>query len=107
MPIAHAQSLSQMLKALKTATESYLEASISAAEVTVPFPVSGSYLDSLRSACSSLSLHMPLSAQHPCSACQWHSHKKVTLIFLLELSLRVPNLSLDEVGVPVSLKVLN
>jgi hypothetical protein len=62
---AHSQPLPQMLKALKTATESYLEASISAAEVTVPFPVSDSYLDSLRSACSSLSLHMPLSAQPP------------------------------------------
>ena len=62
---AHSQSLSQMLKALKTATESFLEASISAAEITVPFPVPDTYLDSLRSACSSLSLHMPLSAQPP------------------------------------------
>jgi len=62
---ARSQSLSRMLKALKTATESFLEASISTAEITVPFPVPDSYLDSLRSACSSLSLHMPLSAQPP------------------------------------------
>ena len=54
-----------MLEAFKTATDSYLEVSISAAEITVPFPVSDSYLDSLRSACSSLSLHMPLFAQPP------------------------------------------
>ena len=54
-----------MLEAFKTATDSYLEVSISAAEITVPFPVSDSYLDSLRSACSSLSLHMPLYAQPP------------------------------------------
>lgn len=36
------QSLSQMLKVLKTVTESYLEASLSIAEVVVPFPVSKS-----------------------------------------------------------------
>lgn len=59
------QSLFRMLKALKTATESYLEASLSTAEVVFPFPVSDSHLDTLRSACSSLSLYMPLSAQPP------------------------------------------
>lgn len=59
------QSLSRMLRALKTATESYLETPLSAAEVVFPFPFSDSYLDTLRSACSSLSLHMPLSAQPP------------------------------------------
>lgn len=59
------QSLSRMLRALKTATESYLEASLSTAEVVFPFPVSDSYLDTLRSACSPFSLHMPLSAQPP------------------------------------------
>lgn len=59
------QSLSRMLKALKTATESYLEASLSTTEVVFPFPVSDSYLDTLRSTCSSLSLEMPLSAQPP------------------------------------------
>ena len=61
----HSQSLSRMLKALQTATESYLEVSISAAEVVVPFPVSDAYLDILRSTCFSFSLHMPMSAQPP------------------------------------------
>ena len=51
-----------MLKALKTATESFLlEVSVSATEITLLFPVPDSYLDSLRS----FSLHMPLSAQPP------------------------------------------
>ena len=54
-----------MLKALKVATESFLEAPLSDAEVVVPFPVSESYLVALRAACSSLSLHMPRSAQPP------------------------------------------
>ena len=59
------EALSRMLKALKVATESYLEAPLSDAEVIVPFPVSESYLVALRAACSSLSLRMPRSAQPP------------------------------------------
>ena len=62
---ARTQSLSRMLQALKTAVESYLETPLSTVEVVVPFPASDSYLDSLRSACSSLSLQIPRSAQPP------------------------------------------
>lgn len=51
--------LSRMLKALKIAAESYLETSVSTAEVAFPFPISDSYSDTLRSACSSVSLHPP------------------------------------------------
>ena len=80
---ARAQSLVPMLKALKTATESYLEAPLSAAEVVMPFPVPDSYLDDLRSAGSSLSLHLHFSAQDPAGIlvihfydlgrkCRWH-----------------------------------
>jgi hypothetical protein len=71
---AHSQSLLRMLKALKTATESYLEDSISAAEVVVPFPVSDAYLDTLRSACFSLSLYMPMSAQPPAGILAARAH---------------------------------
>jgi hypothetical protein len=73
----HSQSLSRMLKALKTATESYLEASISAAEVVVPFPVSDAYLDILRSTCFSLSLQMPMSAQPPAGILAARAHGMV------------------------------
>jgi hypothetical protein len=66
-----------MLKALKTATESYLEASISAAEVVVPFPVSDAYLDILHSTFSSLSLHVPLSAQPPAGILAARAHGMV------------------------------
>ena len=59
------QPLPSMLKALKVATESYLEGPLSDAEVVVPFPVTNSFLETLRSACSSLSLSMPMSAQPP------------------------------------------
>lgn len=80
---ARAQSLVPMLKALKTATESYLEAPLSAAEVVMPFPVPTSYLDDLRSAGFSLSLHVHFSAQDPAgilvahfydlgAKCHWH-----------------------------------
>ena len=71
---ARTQSLSRMLEALKTATESYLETSLSTAEVVMPFPVSNSYLDDLRSACSYLSLHMPLSAQPPAGILAARAH---------------------------------
>jgi hypothetical protein len=54
-----------MLKALRTAAESYLETTISSAEIVVPFPVDENYLEALRSACSAVSLRMPNSAQPP------------------------------------------
>jgi hypothetical protein len=50
------------LKALKTATESYLETSISTTEIVVLFPVTKVYYKTLRSACSAVSLHVPYSA---------------------------------------------
>ena len=59
------QPLPSMLRALKVVTESYLEKPLSDAEVVVPFPVTDSFLDTLRSACFSLSLRMPMSAQPP------------------------------------------
>lgn len=59
------QPLPSMLRALKVATESYLERPLSDAEIVVPFPVTKSFLDTLRSACFSLSLSMPMSAQPP------------------------------------------
>lgn len=62
---ARSRALSLMLKALKTATESYLDSKISNAEVVVPFPASESYLHDLRQAVASVSLHMPMSAQPP------------------------------------------
>ena len=62
---ARTEALLRMLKALKMATESYLEAPLSDSEVVVPFPVSESFSIALRAACSSLSLYMPLSAQPP------------------------------------------
>lgn len=59
------QPLPSMLRALKVATESYLESPLSDAEVVVPFPVTNSFIDTLRSACSPVSLSMPMSAQPP------------------------------------------
>ena len=59
------QPLPSMLRALKVATESYLGSPLSDTEVVVPFPVTNPFLDTLRSACSSLSLNMPMSAQPP------------------------------------------
>ena len=57
---SRSQPLSRMLKALKIAAESYLETSVSTAEVVFPFPISDSYRDTiLRSAYSSVSLHPP------------------------------------------------
>jgi hypothetical protein len=38
------ESISRMLKSLKLATESYLEASVSTAEITVPFPISEHFI---------------------------------------------------------------
>lgn len=68
------QPLPSMLRALKVATESYLESPLSDAEVVVPFPVTNSFLDTLRSACSSLSLSMPLSAQPPAGILAARTH---------------------------------
>jgi hypothetical protein len=48
-----------MLKALKVATESYIEVSISNAAVALPFRPTNTYYDLLRSACSSVSLQIP------------------------------------------------
>lgn len=62
---AHTQALSGMLKALNTAIESHLEIRSSTVEVVFPFPVSNSHLDTIRSACASLSFYMPMSAQPP------------------------------------------
>ncbi|KAI9754938.1 MAG: hypothetical protein M4579_004474 [Chaenotheca gracillima] len=59
------QILSRMLKALKTATESYLEAPLLDAEVAVPFPAPQAFFDTVHSACSSLSLYLPISALSP------------------------------------------
>lgn len=53
------EALSRMLKALKVATESFLEAPVSDVEVVAPFEASETYLAALRAACSSLSLRMP------------------------------------------------
>lgn len=62
---ARTQPLFWMLKALDTATESYLGTSVSSAEVVLPFPVSISFLKALRAVCFSLSLKLPLSALPP------------------------------------------
>jgi hypothetical protein len=51
--------ISRMLKALKVATESYMEGSISNAAVTLPFRPTNTYYDLLRSACASVSLQIP------------------------------------------------
>ncbi|OJJ79054.1 uncharacterized protein ASPGLDRAFT_53095 [Aspergillus glaucus CBS 516.65] len=56
------QPLSQMLELLKSATDFYLGAPVSAAEVAFPFPVPDAYRDFLRSTRPTLSLYMPLSA---------------------------------------------
>lgn len=55
---ARTQSLFRMLNALKTASESYLEAPLTTAVVDMPFRVPNAYLDALRSASSSLSLDL-------------------------------------------------
>ncbi len=57
--------LAGMLAALNTAAEFYFATSSSTVEVVFPFPVSDDDRASLRAACSSLSLHMPMPAQPP------------------------------------------
>lgn len=63
-----------MLEFLKSATEFYLEAPVSAAEVAFPFPVPSAYRDFLRSTRSTLSLYMPLSALPPAGILAARSH---------------------------------
>ena len=57
------ETLTGMLRALKTATESYLETTVSPAEVVFPFPASKSMVQALRLAASSTALQLPMSAQ--------------------------------------------
>ncbi|KAJ5577639.1 uncharacterized protein N7459_006603 [Penicillium hispanicum] len=57
--------LSGMLKSLKIAIESYQEASVSTAEITVPFPISGTFYDTLRSAAKSVSISIPATPAAP------------------------------------------
>jgi hypothetical protein len=63
-----------MLKALKAATESYLETTVLATEIVVPFPVTEGYRKAVRSACSSISLRMPMSAQPPAGIVAARAH---------------------------------
>lgn len=59
------ESISRMLKSLKIASESYLEASVSTAEITVPFPISQYFLDTLRSTAKSISISIPETPASP------------------------------------------
>lgn len=59
------ESLQRMLKSLKIASESYLETSVSTAEITVPFPISDTFFDTLRSTAKSLSLSIPTTPAAP------------------------------------------
>ena len=59
------RSLFGMLSALKTATESFLDTSISDADIVAPFPISQSFLDAICAACCSLSLKSPLPKRRP------------------------------------------
>lgn len=52
-------ALLRMLNSLKIASESYLETSISTAEITVPFPISPAFHETLRSAAKSISISIP------------------------------------------------
>jgi hypothetical protein len=52
------RTLVPMLRALKAAVESYLETTISNADIVVPFPITDSFHESVHSACSSISLSM-------------------------------------------------
>lgn len=63
-----------MITALKTASGAYLETSVSTAEIVFPFPVIGEFLNELRSACSLLSLDMPLSVQPPAGTLATRAH---------------------------------
>jgi hypothetical protein len=59
------QELSWMLRALKSAGESFLEASISNANVVLPFPVPADTFRLLRSTASSVALSGPVLHQYP------------------------------------------
>lgn len=52
------ETLSWMLKALKAASESYLEVPVPTAEITTPFPITKPFFDTLRSIAKSLSIQM-------------------------------------------------
>lgn len=54
-----------MLKSLKTAMESHLEAPVSTAEITVPFPISDAFFDTLRSTAKSISISIPATPAAP------------------------------------------
>jgi hypothetical protein len=54
-----------MLKSLKIASESYLEDSVSTAEITVPFPISKPFFDTLRYATKSISISIPATPAAP------------------------------------------
>ncbi|KAJ5166238.1 uncharacterized protein N7482_005019 [Penicillium canariense] len=59
------ESISRMLESLKIAIESYLEASVSTAEITVPFPISDTFFDTLRSTAKSESISIPATPAAP------------------------------------------
>lgn len=52
-------ALLRMLNSLKIASESYLETSVSTAEITIPFPISPAFHETLRSAAKSISITIP------------------------------------------------
>lgn len=54
--------LSWMLKSLKTAIGSYLEASVLTAEIAASFPITNPFFGTLYSTAKSLSTQMPLTA---------------------------------------------
>lgn len=54
-----------MLKALKSATESCLEASVLTAEITAPFPITNPFFSTLYSTAKPLSIQMPLTPAPP------------------------------------------
>jgi hypothetical protein len=59
------ESLSGMLKSLKIAVESYLEAPVPTAEITVPFPISDTFFDTLRSTAKFISMSIPAAPATP------------------------------------------
>lgn len=59
------RNLIPILKALKAASESHIETSISSPVIIFSFPVTESYRNAVRQACSELSLLQPMSAADP------------------------------------------
>ncbi|KAF2428644.1 hypothetical protein EJ08DRAFT_699061 [Tothia fuscella] len=68
------QSLVPMVKALKTAIESYLEEGISTAEIVTPFPVDEIYHNMVRKTFSAVSLQMPNYALPPAGVLAARAH---------------------------------